>query len=154
MTTAVLAFNPDRYFPTTGNGASPRITRRLVERRRADLIINCRVDEYWALVDSGVLIDLAGLPLIWHDCPLCGTRTVVGTTCPISLPCPLPGCGARAGRRRCLRPSGHEAAQLHRARVQAAERIDEDRIAAGAVFFPAPWPRPIQGNLFDLLTTN
>lgn len=106
------------------------------------------VDEYWLLVEAGVLIDLAGRPLRWRSCPLCGTRVVPGTTCPLSLPCPQ--CGARAGRRRCLRPSGHEAAQWHTARVRAAERIDESRIAAGAVFFPAPWPRPVQGELFDL----
>ena len=105
-------------------------------------------DEYWALVQAGVLIDVAGRPLVWQDCPWCGTPVAVGTTCPISLACPLPGCGARAGRRRCLRPSGHEATQLHRARVRAAERIDEDRIAAGALFLPAPWPRPVQGDLF------
>jgi hypothetical protein len=46
---------------------------------------------------------------------------VKGTTCPKSQPCPT--CFVPAGRK-CRRPSGHEAPQLHADRILAAESID------------------------------
>lgn len=55
-------------------------------------------------------------------CEFCGGQVVPGTTCPLSLPCPL--CNA-APRQRCTRPSGHRADVMHAARWQRAERIDK-----------------------------
>lgn len=51
-------------------------------------------------------------------CAWCGGDALIGTVCPKSLPCPH--CDAQPGKR-CKRPSGHQAMQLHAARIAAAE---------------------------------
>lgn len=95
--------------------------------------------DYLALIDAGVLVDLAGRLLRWRSCPYCGEYPLAeGVTCPIQMACP--SCDAPAGRSRCRRPSGHDTASLHTGRVQAAHRRDEERIAAGDLSLPAPWP--------------
>ena len=53
-------------------------------------------------------------------CHLYDAEAVEGTCCPRSIRCP----DCRSTARRCHRPSDHEAQELHRARVAAAEAID------------------------------
>lgn len=52
-------------------------------------------------------------------CEWCGAAVTDGSTCPKSLTCP--DCGRGPGRR-CVRPSGHDADELHASRVRLAER--------------------------------
>src|SRR2546423_12332414 len=89
---------------------------------------------YEALRAAGRLVDLARRPLRVTRCEHC-RGTTVGETCPQSLPCTT--CGAEPGRR-CTRSSEHEAA-CHAPRWRAAERVDNERAAAGDPTLPAPW---------------
>jgi hypothetical protein len=96
--------------------------------------------ELQALLDAGVLVDLAGRPLVARRCG-CGRRTL-GETCPQVIPCRT--CGQVGGRpgRPCFRPSGHQAADWHAARVAAAAAVDVERERAGDPTVPASWPPP------------
>jgi endogenous inhibitor of DNA gyrase (YacG/DUF329 family) len=60
------------------------------------------------------------------DCEWCGGAITDGSTCPRSLPC---SCGAKPGGP-CYRPSGHKAPELHGERVQAAQALDDELVAA------------------------
>lgn len=51
-------------------------------------------------------------------CLYCGAEADVTTTCPRAVECP--DCGAKPGSP-CVRPSGHRADELHKARVKLAE---------------------------------
>lgn len=54
-------------------------------------------------------------------CPYCDGSVIPGTTCPKSITCPR--CQATRGKR-CRRPSGHDAAELHAERIEEAEKLD------------------------------
>jgi hypothetical protein len=60
-----------------------------------------------------------------EPCPWCGGDADPATTCPKSLPCPT--CHVGPGQR-CVRPSGHTAAQLHAARIRQAETNDKEAL--------------------------
>jgi hypothetical protein len=94
------------------------------------------------VVADGDLVALyAGRPS--ERCRWCGADAAVGTTCPRSLACPT--CGARPGRR-CKRPSEHQAATMHAARWQAAERMDRAALGVGPVRQPgAPGAARVAG---------
>ncbi len=65
-----------------------------------------------------------GLPRV--SCDWCGSEaTPEGSCCPSSIACPQ--CYASPGSW-CKRPSGHEAMDLHKARVTAAENVDRERL--------------------------
>jgi hypothetical protein len=83
------------------------------------------------VVDDHLEALYAGRPR--ERCRWCGAEAVAGSVCPRSLACPA--CGARPGRR-CKRPSEHDAAEMHAARWQAAERMD--RVALGASLTSQP----------------
>lgn len=57
-------------------------------------------------------------------CEWCGGEATTGV-CPKSLPCPV--CPAQPGQS-CKRPSGHRAASMHAARVDAAEQQDAEAL--------------------------
>lgn len=59
-------------------------------------------------------------------CEHCGGMAIVGSTCPIAIPCPT--CYAPAGAS-CRRPSGH-ACDMHAARWRTAEDRDAFTTAA------------------------
>jgi hypothetical protein len=61
----------------------------------------------------------AGRPRV--RCTWCAAMTPEGSVCPRAIPCPT--CGRGPGQW-CRRPSGHDAAELHAPRWQAAEAID------------------------------
>lgn len=65
---------------------------------------------------------LESLP--FTHCHWCHGEARDGTTCPHSIMCPA--CKAAPGKR-CMRPSGHEASELHADRYHIAERIDRGR---------------------------
>lgn len=94
------------------------------------------LSELQALLEGGILINRAGTPL---GAPCRCGGLVDGYTCPLSLDCP--GCAAPAGRR-CRRPSGHEAAELHVPRLRAAGALDKVRERDDDPTLPAPWPDP------------
>ena len=97
-------------------------------------------DALQALLTTGVLVDLAGNPL--SPGPQCTTRpgADLGDTCPQALVCPT--CGP-APSRRCRRPSGYTT-PLHKSRLNAADKADQDHETAGDVALPARWaPRPL-----------
>lgn len=81
-----------------------------------------RIEAERMLRDGGLGAIAARRWLLDHDeralCVWCGGEAVIGTVCPKSLPCPT--CKAAPGAR-CKRPSGHQATQLHAARIAAAE---------------------------------
>ncbi|MGA5819892.1 hypothetical protein ACPC54_18770 [Kitasatospora sp. NPDC094028] len=92
--------------------------------------------QYRELLAAGVLVQRSGDPLPGGPCPTCDSLSD-GYTCPGSITCPR--CRAGAGRR-CQRPSGHESDQWHRARRDAADRVDQQREEADDPTLPAPWP--------------
>lgn len=51
-------------------------------------------------------------------CAWCGGDADPATTCPKSITCPT--CNAKPGKR-CKRPSGHVAPELHATRIELAE---------------------------------
>ena len=62
----------------------------------------------------------AKLPRV--ECQSCKADSVPeGSTCAWSITCPTCGANPHSG---CLRPSGHRAMTLHRARVDRAEDLD------------------------------
>jgi hypothetical protein len=93
--------------------------------------------DYVRLIRSGTLIDLGGRPLRWEPCPDCKGERTSGMTCPMALPCRH--CGAKP-RKKCKRPSEHDAAHPHKARYDDAEADNKRRAADGDLTVPAPWP--------------
>ncbi|MFD8316203.1 hypothetical protein [Kitasatospora purpeofusca] len=91
--------------------------------------------EYRELLATGALVDRSGLPLPSGPCPTCDSL-IDGYTCPGAIRCPR--CSATG--RRCLRPSGHESDQWHKARRAAADDLDRQREDANDPTLPAPWP--------------
>ena len=92
------------------------------------------------------MIDTLGRPLISEWCSGCGASHFTVEPCVSEVPCP--DCGST--RLRCLRPSGHEAAEWHASRIAAFDRVRDEREAAGMAQV-ALWPRKPIGGLFDLL---
>jgi hypothetical protein len=80
----------------------------------------------------------SGRPRVY--CTRCGAMAAEGSVCPRSIRCPT--CGRGPGQR-CRRPSGHDAADMHATRWQAAESIDRRclRNAAGGGAAGGPWFR-------------
>ena len=72
---------------------------------------------------AGEIIGMTGLPVALRLCEKCRRCNTFGETCPASLRCPT--CGSTAVR--CRRPSGHDAAEWHRARLKAAADVDAAR---------------------------
>lgn len=106
--------------------------------------------DFLDLARAGRLIDHAGRPLtVFDECPACDGALVSGDVCPASIPCPRLDCAADA-RHWCLTPGGRRAIALHSDRRTAAEKVAADRVAAGDSYVPAPWPVPVQGELFSL----
>lgn len=99
---------------------------------------------YTELLLSGVLIDVAGNPLVIGKCDACGDdQTLLNNTCMLSVPCS--SCLAKVGEP-CSRPSEHKLSNAfggtHAARKKAVAAIDDKRIEAGDPTIPAPW-RPV-----------
>lgn len=99
---------------------------------------------YDELVLSGVLVDMAGNPLVVGKCSVCGNEpTVLNITCALAVECP--SCPAGVGQR-CMRPSEHRMSDQfgssHQRRTHAAAAVDDARIAAGDLTVPAPWAPP------------
>ncbi len=72
---------------------------------------------------AGEIVGMTGLPLALRLCEKCRRCNTFGETCPASLRCPT--CGSTAVR--CRRPSGHDAAEWHRAPLKAAADVDAAR---------------------------
>jgi len=102
----------------------------VTQPRRADTIEELRA------MAAGEIVGMTGLPLALRLCEKCRRCNTFGETCPASLRCPT--CGSTAVR--CRRPSGHDAAEWHRARLKAAADVDAAREAAGDPVLPPRWP--------------
>lgn len=89
-------------------------------------------DEYEKV--KPLLIDTTGAPLVNAPCARCGVPHFTVEPHADEVPCPQ--CGSR--RARCVRPSEHEAAEWHAARIQAFDRLRDSREAAGEPQV-APW---------------
>jgi hypothetical protein len=92
--------------------------------------------DFLAMVEAGELVAMDGSRIVPKPCGRCKDSVNLGDTCPASVECP--DCHSTAVR--CKRPSGHEAASWHKARIEAARAIDDQRQAAGDPTVPAPWP--------------
>jgi hypothetical protein len=88
--------------------------------------------ELMALVEAGVLVNMAGQPLRARWCLPCD-GVHVGTTCPRAMYCW--GCETHAGKPCTTLKAGH-----HQERVDAAQQRDRDRQAEGDPNVAAPWP--------------
>lgn len=93
--------------------------------------------EFEELLAAGVLITTGGQRLERRPCASCG-KTTTGETCPASIRCPI----CHSTTKACWRPSEHKAWEWHKARMQAAEAIDDERERAGDPTLPARWPQP------------
>lgn len=104
--------------------------------------------ETWAEFEAvkSRMIDTHGHPLVSELCSACGTTHFTVEPCVSEVPCPTYG----STRARCVRPSEHEAAGWHAARVAAFDQLRDEREAAGMPQV-AIWPREPIGGLFDLL---
>lgn len=91
------------------------------------------------------MIDTQGRPLVSEPCPRCQTTHFTVEPCVAEVPCP--DCGSTGLR--CVRPSGHAAAEWHAARIVAFDQLRDDR-EAGGIPQVARWPRKPIGDLLDL----
>jgi len=82
------------------------------------------------------MIDTLGRPLVSEFCPGCAVTHFTVEPCVAEVPCP--DCGST--KTRCMRPSEHEAAAWHAARIDAFDQLRDEREAAGLPQV-AIWPR-------------
>lgn len=106
-------------------------------------------DEYIRVRDSGRMIDTLGRPLELFDCDRCGCRHFAVEPCMRDVKCP--DCGSTA--QRCKRGSGHDAAEYHKARMDAfyqlCDELEEQGIAQVARWLPKP-PEAEPTALFEI----
>lgn len=89
-------------------------------------------DQYAAARPS--MIDTLGRPLELAFCSACQVEHFTVEPCLAMVPCPQ--CGST--RSRCVRPSAHEAAGWHAARIEAFDEL-RDRLEANGIAQVAKW---------------